>query len=78
MDKLIKDAIEESCRDYQECSIGMDENECWAHEEGWKDGYPLPKSKRYGYFHHDRIRQHFNNRKIKTNKGFNSCTLLNN
>lgn len=23
-----------------EClTLGMDENECWAHEEGWKDGY---------------------------------------
>ena len=39
MDKLIKDAIEESYRDYQDGSIGMDENEHWAHEEGWKDGY---------------------------------------
>ena len=39
MDKLIKDAIEESYRDYQEGSIGMDENEHWSHEEGWKDGY---------------------------------------
>ena len=39
MEKLIKNAIEESYRDYQEGSIGMDENEYWAHEEGWKDGY---------------------------------------
>ena len=39
MEKIIKDAIEESYRDYQEGSIGMDENECWAHEHGWKDGY---------------------------------------
>ena len=39
MDKLIKDSIKESYRDYQEGSIGMGENECWSHEEGWKDGY---------------------------------------
>ena len=39
MEKIIKDSIEESYKDYQEGSIGMDENECWAHEEGWKDGY---------------------------------------
>ncbi len=39
MEKIIKDSIEESYRDYQEGSIGMDENEQWAHEEGWKDGY---------------------------------------
>ena len=39
MEKIIKDSIEESYRDYQEGSIGMDENEHWAHEEGWKDGY---------------------------------------
>lgn len=39
MNKLIKQTIEESYRDYQEESIGMDENENWAHEEGWKDGY---------------------------------------
>ena len=31
-------AIEESWRDYQDASIGMDENEQWAHEHGWKDG----------------------------------------
>lgn len=35
----IKKAIKESYRDYQEGSIGMDENECWAHEHGWKEGY---------------------------------------
>lgn len=39
MEKLIKEVIEESYRDYQEGSIGMGENEYWAHEEGWKDGY---------------------------------------
>lgn len=39
MDKLIKDAIEESYRDYQDGYIGMDENERWAHKEGWKEGY---------------------------------------
>ena len=39
MEKIIKNSIEESYRDYQEGSIGMDENEHWAHEEGWKDGY---------------------------------------
>ena len=35
----IKNIIKESWREYQNNSIGMDENECWAHEEGWKDGY---------------------------------------
>ena len=39
MEKLIKDTIEESYRDYQEGSIGMGENEHWAHEHGWKEGY---------------------------------------
>ena len=38
-ENLIKNAIEESWRDYQDNSIGMDENENWAHEHGWKDGY---------------------------------------
>lgn len=38
-ENLIKNAIEESWRDYQDKSIGMDENENWAHECGWKDGY---------------------------------------
>ena len=33
MKNLIKDAIEKSYRDYQEGSIGMSENENWAHEE---------------------------------------------
>ena len=31
-------AIEESWKDYQNATIGMDENEKWAHEHGWKDG----------------------------------------
>ena len=31
-------AIEENWRDYQDASIGMEENEQWAHEHGWKDG----------------------------------------
>ena len=39
MDKLIKNVIKESYRDYQEGSIGMEENEQWAHEHGWKGGY---------------------------------------
>ena len=39
MEKIINNAIKESYREYQECSIGIDENEDLAHEEGWKDGY---------------------------------------
>lgn len=39
MDKIIKETIEESWRDYQDATIDMDENEQWAHEHGWKDGY---------------------------------------
>jgi hypothetical protein len=39
MNKIVKEAIDESWRDYQNASIGMDENENWAHEHGWKDGY---------------------------------------
>lgn len=31
-------AIEESWRDYQETTMGEEENEHWAHEYGWKDG----------------------------------------
>ena len=36
---MIREVIKESWRDYQNASIGMDENEQWAHEHGWKDGY---------------------------------------
>lgn len=39
MNKLIKDAIEESWRDYQDTTIREEENEHLAHEHGWKDGY---------------------------------------
>ena len=39
MEKIVKKAIEESWRDYQDATIGMDENEQWAHEHGWKDAY---------------------------------------
>ena len=39
MNKQIKNIIKESWREYQNNTIGMDENEYWAHEEGWKDGY---------------------------------------
>ena len=39
MNKIVKEAIDESWRDYQNASVGMDENENWAHEHGWKDGY---------------------------------------
>lgn len=39
MNKIVKEAIDESWRDYQNASIGMDENENWAHEHGWKEGY---------------------------------------
>ena len=39
MDKLIKDTIDESWCDYQDTTIGEEENEHWAHEHGWKDGY---------------------------------------
>jgi hypothetical protein len=35
----IKNIIEKSWREYQNNSIGMEENEHWAHEHGWKDGY---------------------------------------
>lgn len=35
----IKNIIEESWREYQNNSIGMEKNEYWAHEHGWKDGY---------------------------------------
>ncbi len=38
-ENLIKNVIEESWREYQNNSVGMDENEYWAHEHGWKDGY---------------------------------------
>ena len=39
MEKIIKDSIEENWRDYQNTTIGEEENGHWAHEEGWKDGY---------------------------------------
>ena len=39
MDKIIKESIKESWCDYQDATIDMDENEHWAHEHGWKDGY---------------------------------------
>ena len=35
----IKNIIEESWREYQYNSFGTEENEHWAHEHGWKDGY---------------------------------------
>ena len=35
----IKNTIEESWREYQNNTIGMDEDEHWAYEYGWKDGY---------------------------------------
>ena len=38
MDTVIENAIEESWKDYQDATIGMDENEKWAHEHGWKEG----------------------------------------
>ena len=47
MDKLIKDTIEESWYDYQDTTIGEDENEHWAHEHGWKDGYEWVLSEMY-------------------------------
>lgn len=39
MDIEIKNIIEESWREYQNNTIRMDEDEHWAHEHGWKDGY---------------------------------------
>ena len=39
MEKIVKEAIDESWCDYQDATIGMDENEHWAHEHGWKEGY---------------------------------------
>ena len=39
MEKVIKKAIEESWKDYQNTTIGMSESENWAHEYGWKEGY---------------------------------------
>lgn len=39
MEKVIKNAIKDSWREYQNNSIGMDENENYAHEHGWKEGY---------------------------------------
>lgn len=38
MHNQIKNIIEESWRDYQETTMGEDENEHWAHEHRWKDG----------------------------------------
>ena len=38
MHNQIKNIIEESWHDYQETTIGEDENEHLAHEHGWKDG----------------------------------------
>ena len=42
---LIKNAIEESWKDYQDTTICEEENEHLAHEHGWKDGYEWILSK---------------------------------
>lgn len=39
MNNQIKNIIKESWKEYQDATIGMDENEEWGHECGWKDGY---------------------------------------